>query len=197
MCSFPPFSRWYARWWRLSCTSSSSPLSAGCWPRPGSPTWPWRVGYGTASSASASCVSDGVRIVGLHRSSIGPGERKKNKKQTTLFHPSVKIKEYSGLVLCKKLSLTPLGVSKRAQMVENEQKPKAAISTQQQYEGDELGRGCVFIPRAQWGWGVSPGSGFLPCFSFIFLSLSPSMCDPGISKLWNAVSMAAGPFIDK
>lgn len=79
VCSFPPLSRWYARWWRLSCTSSSSPLSAGCWPRPGSPTWPWRVGYGTASSASASCVSDGVRIVGLHRSSIGPGERKKKK----------------------------------------------------------------------------------------------------------------------
>lgn len=69
--SFPPLSRWYARWWQLSCTSSSSPLSAGCWPRLGSPTWPWRAGYGTASSASASCVSDGVRILALWSSFPG------------------------------------------------------------------------------------------------------------------------------
>lgn len=109
---------------------------------------------------------------------LGQGREKKK----ALFHPSMKGKEYSGLMLCKKLSLMPLGVSKRAQMVENEQKPKAASSTQGQHEGDELGRGCVLQEHGGAG-GFLLALSLFPAFSFIFLSLSPSVCDPGRSKL--------------
>lgn len=76
VCALWPFfsciHRVSASWQRPFCTFSSWHHSAGCSPRPGSPTWRWRERFGPGSSASAFCVWAGVSNIMFHCTSTLP-----------------------------------------------------------------------------------------------------------------------------